>query len=230
MNLRIFTLTLEPENPVEFSLADLRAHLTTGLNKFTAEQKNNTFGFIYRYPPVHCKIIKNALIIIGIGQGADFLEGISAYGNTIAPGKNACRIISRDSTVRIEQFGITNSGISYEFLTPWLGLNQQNVKKFYELSGKQERDAFLQKILAESLAALAKSLDYKPPAPITCEQKLRFRKDWIDNKSVMVFTGRFRTNLMIPDYLGMGQSVSLGFGTVRRIPDTPVPDTDDAIA
>jgi hypothetical protein len=36
---------------------------------------------------------------------------------------------------------------------------------------------------------------------------------------VIVFLGKFRTNLTIPDYFGIGQSVSQGFGTIRCVPD-----------
>jgi hypothetical protein len=42
----------------------------------------------------------------------------------------------------------------------------------------------------------------------------------------MVFLGKFRTNLTIPDYFGIGQSVSQGFGTIRRVPDIPEPEDD----
>jgi hypothetical protein len=107
--------------------------------------------------------------------------------------------------------------LAYEFLTPWLALNQQNAKKFYDLKGKAERDAFMQKLLTTRLLTLAKSLDYRITAPITCEAKVRFRRDRIGAENLMVFKGTFRTNLCIPDYLGIGRSVSQGYGTIKRI-------------
>jgi len=110
---------------------------------------------------------------------------------------------------------------SYEFLTPWLALNQQNAKKFYDLQGKPQRDAFMQKLLTDQLNTLAKSLDYKVTNPITCVSKVRFKREQIDRENVMVFLGKFQTNLTIPDYLGIGQSVSQGYGTVRCIPSSP---------
>ena len=115
---------------------------------------------------------------------------------------------------------------TYEFLTPWLALNQQNAKKFYTLKGKVERDAFMHSILINNLGMLAKSLDYKIPEPIQCEAKIRFRIDRIERENVIVFLGKFRTNLNIPDYFGIGQSVSQGFGTIRCVPDIPVPEDD----
>ncbi len=219
MILRIFTLTLEPGNPVAFSLAGLRVYLTGKLGEYTVLHQDNSSGFVFRYPAVQCKMVKNTLMVVGISQGADFLEEISRGTEKISPVENGCVITARDPAVRTEQFGTADAMATYEFQTPWLALNQQNTRKFYELKGKPDRDVFLQKILSEGLVTLAKSLDYQPAGPIRCEERVRFRKEWIDNKSVMVFTGKFRTNLLIPDYLGMGQSVSLGFGTVRQIPE-----------
>jgi hypothetical protein len=217
MIIRVFTLVLEPDNPVRFSLAGFREYLADKLNEYVTQQRNNSAGFIHRYPAVQCKMIKNTLTVVGISQGAEFLKQETDYEEKISRGENSCTVVGRDAAVRTEEFGISPTTTDYEFLTPWLGLNQQNTKKFYELKGKQERDAFIGKILADGLATLAKSLDCKTPAPVTCRHTLRFRKDWIDNTSVMVFTGRFRTNLWIPDYLGIGRSVTLGFGTIHSI-------------
>jgi hypothetical protein len=117
--------------------------------------------------------------------------------------------------IRNEVFSISDKIHTYEFLTPWLALNQQNAKKFYDLKGKPERDAFMQKILTGNLNTLAKSIDYDLPAPLTCESRVRFKRERIHRENVMVFLGTFKTNLRIPDYLGIGQSVTQGFGTIR---------------
>jgi hypothetical protein len=37
---------------------------------------------------------------------------------------------------------------------------------------------------------------------------------------VIVFLGKFVTNLTIPDYLGIGLSVSQGYGTIKRITES----------
>jgi hypothetical protein len=166
------------------------------------------------------------LIVLGICQGAALLEHLSRDRNEITAGKNSCTILTRDTAVRTEEFGISEKTHTYEFLTPYLALNQQNKKKFYELHGKPGRDAFMLKILSGNLAMLAKSLDYKTPVPITCEAKIKFRIEWMDRENVMVFSGKFRTNLRIPDYFGIGQSVSQGFGTIKSITEIPVSEEE----
>jgi hypothetical protein len=219
MILKLFTLTLEPANPVQFSLTGFRLYLAGKLGEYTALHKEDAAGFIHRYPVVQCKQIRNSLIVMGISQGADFLYSLADGRKEISEGNTACTILERDVSVRNEEFGISGTTGTYEFLTPWLALNQQNAKKFYDLKGKPDRDAFMHRILAGNLETLVKSLDYKIPVPIRCDAKLKFRIDRIDRENVIVFLGKFRTNLQIPDYFGIGQSVSQGFGTIRCIPD-----------
>jgi hypothetical protein len=79
----------------------------------------------------------------------------------------------------------------------------------------------MRKLLTAQLTTLAKSLDYEMSAPVLCEAKVRFRRDRIGQENVIVFLGKFRTNLHIPDYLGIGQSVSQGYGTIKRITESP---------
>jgi hypothetical protein len=164
---------------------------------------------------VQCKQIKTLLMVIGVGQGADLLREISGIGNVLRTGEACFTVSGKDMDIRNEMFGITGAIHAYEFLTPWLALNQQNAKKFYDLKGKPERDSFMQKILTANLTVLAKSVDYDLPAPVACECRVRFKRERINHENVMVFLGTFRTNLRIPDYLGIGQSVSEGFGTIR---------------
>jgi hypothetical protein len=215
MILPIFTLTLEPSNPLHFSLDELRSFFHKKSAEYTTLHKDSTTAFIHRYPVVQCKLIKSMLIVIGISQGADLLQEISGGKKELGTGENTCAISGRDQEIRNEVFTISDKIHTYEFLTPWLALNQQNAKKFYDLKGKPERDAFMQKILTGNLNTLAKSIDYDLPAPLTCESRVRFKRERIQRENVMVFLGTFKTNLHIPDYLGIGQSVSSGFGTIR---------------
>ncbi len=221
MILRMFALYLEPEDPLRFSLDNLRSDLNGKMTGYFSDYTGDTAGFIHRYPVLQCKQVRNDLIVTGIGQGADFLCRYSRDQDFLGDGGSRCRITARDPEVRPELFGITDSECTYEFLTPWLALNQQHAKKFYDLKGKPERDSFMQKLLTSHLQMFAKSLDLRTTDLITCEAKVKFRHERIDRENVIIFLGKFRTRLRIPDYLGIGRSVSLGYGTIKRITDCP---------
>ena len=174
MILPVFTVTLEPSDPLCFSLEELRSFFHKKSADYTRLRKDSAPGFIHRYPVVQCKQVKNTLMVIGIGQGADLLQEVSDGNEEVRCGGTSCIISGRDPEIRKEEFGISDKIRTYEFLTPWLALNQQNARKFYDLKGKPERDAFMQKILSGHLGTLARSLDYDLPAPLSCESKVRF--------------------------------------------------------
>jgi hypothetical protein len=220
MILRMYNLSLEPEYPLRFSADELRSFLNKKMAEYITLHKDDTAGFIHRYPVLQCKQIKTGLIMIGISQGAGWLCRSTHDRTILGTGESTCRITARDPAIRSEPFGVADASITYEFLTPWLALNQQHAKKFYDLNGKLQRDAFMQKLLAAHLHTLAKSLDYGITIPVSCEAKVRFRRDRIGRENVMVFLGKFVTNLTIPDYLGIGLSVSQGYGTIKRITES----------
>jgi hypothetical protein len=202
--------------------------LNKELAEFMALHRTNTTGFVYRYPVLQAKQVKRDLIVIGVSQGADCLCQIIRDRETLGAGENTCRITACDPEVRSETFGVTDTVAAYEFLTPYLALNQQHAKQFYDLNGKAQRDAFLQTLLSTHLATLAKSLDYRITTPVCCEAKVRFKRDRIGNANEMVFLGKFRTNLRIPDYLGIGRLVSQGYGTITCIRESPDTHTGES--
>ena len=61
---------------------------------------------------------------------------------------------------------------------------------------------------------MSKSLDYQVPDKIKCDIQVNIRKHRLKDVNVMTFAGGFQVNFIIPDYLGVGKSVSRGFGAV----------------
>lgn len=217
MILHTFTLTLGSTQPIHGSASELRGFFATKFNEYTELHQHNADKFIYRYPVVQYKMIDNVPTVIGINEGADVLKQIFDEYNEIRLGANTYQIMERGISLNDEEFGISDKIHSYEFVTPWLALNQDNYRKFYSLKGTIERDEFVRKILIGNILSMAKSLGYDVPGQIKCDAKVHFRKDRLKDVSVMTFTGYFYANFQIPDLLGLGKSVSRGFGAVRQL-------------
>ncbi|WP_321429178.1 CRISPR-associated endonuclease Cas6 [uncultured Methanolobus sp.] len=75
----------------------------------------------------------------------------------------------------------------------------------------------LRKILVGNLLSMSKSLNYKVPGQIKCDVDLAETRIEHKNRNFVAFNGFFMSNFNIPDYLGIGKAVSMGFGTVRKI-------------
>jgi Cas6b C-terminal domain/Cas6b N-terminal domain len=217
MILHTFTLTLGSTRPIHGSAHQLRGFFATKFNEYAELHQHNVDKFIYRYPVVQYKMIGNVPTVIGINDGAEILKQIFDEYQEIRLGENTYQIVERGISLKDEEFGISDKIHSYEFATPWLALNQENYRKFYGLKGTPERDEFVRKILIGNILSMAKSLGYDVPGQIKCDAQVHFRKDRLKDVSVMTFTGHFQTNFRIPDYLGIGKSVSRGFGAVRQL-------------
>ncbi len=214
MNLKTFTLTLASTRPIRGSAPELRGFFATRFNEYSLLHQHNADKLIYRYPLVQYKMIDGAPMVIGINDGAEVLKQVYDKYDEIKLGGEVYEIVEKGIAVRNQEFGITDKIHSYEFATPWLALNQENYMRYYGMSGMEERKEFLRKTLTANLLSMSKSLDYQVSGTIKCDVDVKIRKSRLKDVNVMSFTGGFCANFLIPDYLGVGKSVSRGFGAV----------------
>ncbi|VVB93761.1 Uncharacterised protein [uncultured archaeon] len=216
MNLKTFTLTLSSTRPIQGTSSELRGFFATRFNEYSLLHQHNVGRLIYRYPLVQYKMIGGAPMVVGINDGAEVLKQVYDKYDDIKLGEEVYEIVEKGISVRNQEFGVTDKIHSYEFATPWLALNQENYMRYYGMKSREEREEFLRKTLIGNLLSMSKSLDYQVPEKIKCDVQVRIRKNRLKDVNVMTFVGGFCANFLIPDYLGIGKSVSRGFGAVVR--------------
>lgn len=215
MNLLVFTLSLASTRPFKESGAQLRGFFATKFNEYQLLHQHDTDKFIYQYPMVQYKMIGRTPMVIGINEGAEVLKEIYDEYDKINLNGNEYEIVERGITYKKEDFGISDKLIKYDFVTPWFALNQKNYRK-YLYSGRDQQLELLRKNLVGNMLSMSKSLGYQVPEMIKCHTELQKRSSSLKGNEILVFKGSFVTNFQIPDYLGLGKSVSRGFGTVKR--------------
>ncbi|TFH39060.1 MAG: hypothetical protein E4G94_11470 [ANME-2 cluster archaeon] len=214
MILKTFTLTLVSTRPIIGSASQLRGFFATKFNEYTLLHQHNTDHLIYRYPLVQYKIIEGTPMVLGINEGTEVLKEIYDQYDTINLNGNVYEIMERGISVKNADFGLCDEMQHYRFATPWFALNQENYKRFYLAGGKTERAGLLNRTLTGNILSMAKSLAYQVPDRIQCETDVTIRKGRQKDTNIMTFIGTFSTNFHIPEYLGLGKSVSRGFGAV----------------
>jgi hypothetical protein len=126
------------------------------------------------------------------------------------------QLVERGIALKEEEFGISTEIITYEFITPWIALSQNNYQRYLE-SKREQRRELLRRTLIGNILSASKGLDYVVLEEIKVAiGGLHRRKCELKGTPFIGFLGRFMVNFMIPDYMGLGKSVSRGFGTVRR--------------
>ncbi len=173
---------------------------------------------IYRYPMVQYKIVNESPLFIGIKDGVGSLWTVFDELLELKFDNDEHEVFEKKSLLKKVCFGASENIFQYSFLTPWLALNEKNYEKYQMLGGWGKRKELLEKILIGNIISMSKSLGYTVPPPIEANiHHLKEVKASLKGTPMLGFLGQFSVNFEIPDYWGIGKSVSRGFGTIRRV-------------
>lgn len=175
-------------------------------------------SLIYRYPCVQYKIVNGAFVLIGFDGGLDIVKNTFHDLKEINFNGTWKEVLSKGLENYIAIFGISPKKNTYSFITPWLALNEENYEKYKKIEEKAQKKELLNKILTGNIISMSKSLGYTVEKPIEAKI-LRIKEVSVKLKGVKMigFLGSFSVNFEIPDYFGLGKSVSRGFGTIIKI-------------
>jgi hypothetical protein len=214
--IKTLTLTLGSDNKIKGDAAKLRGFFATKFNEYQLLHQHDVDRFIYKYPLVQYKMVNGSPMILGINEGVEVLKEIYDKYDSIKLGEREYQIFERQISVKEQEFGLSDKFHLYRFLTPWIALNQENYQKYKEVNSVERKD-LLQRIFIGNILSMSKGLDYRVPGKIKGDIRARKVVRRLKDTSVDAFYGTFITNFLIPDYLGIGKSVSRGFGTVQRV-------------
>jgi hypothetical protein len=217
MNLKILRLTLHSDTPMRGDATKLRGFFATSFNEHALLHQHVTDRLIYKYPLIQYKMLDRTPLVLGINEGADVLKEIYDKFNEIKLGESKYTIVERGITLKSEEFGCADQILSYRFATPWLALSQENYPKYLDASW-EERKVLLRRILVGNILSASKGLEYVATQHIRLEVgRMQDEICMLKGTKVTGFMGEFTTNFAIPDYMGLGKSVSRGFGAVTRL-------------
>jgi len=217
MNLKILRLTLHSDAPMRGDATKLRGFFATSFNEYALLHQHVTDRLIYKYPLIQYKMLHGSPMVLGIEDGAEVLKQIYDKFSEIRLGESSYSIMEREIALKSEAFGCCEEIHSYRFVTPWLALSQQNYPKYLNGSRDDNRD-LLRRILVGNLLSASKGLGYVAKGHIRLETgAMREEICTLKGTKVTGFRGEFTTNFEIPEFMGLGKSVSRGFGAVMRL-------------
>jgi hypothetical protein len=198
---------------------DLRGAIASLYKDNDLFHQHSTDGkFIYRYPLIQYKIIQGDGIIVGLGQGALDVAKINLLNENLDLSKERYIVRHLEMLVGKKIIGLVEERMKYYFLTPWLALNENNSRDYYRMGRPIQKENLLEKILTANIISLSKGIKYTIPAPINVKfQSIKEVTTKLKDTPMLGFSGVFSINFELPDYWGIGKSVSRGFGTIKKI-------------
>ena len=180
---------------------------------------HNGDALVYHYPMVQYKRINQCAAIVAIDSGAD------ALGQFLSSGVTHLQLGEREDDFKVADVKAVNCLVQVwdgEFdyhLRKWLPFNSENYQEYKSIEDLSDKVQFMEKILVGNILSFAKGVGVSLESNVTCKIKSMDNQQLIKYKGVkmMSFDIVFKTNVTIPDFVGIGKGVSLGFGMVTRI-------------
>lgn len=226
INLDYLFLSIKTDRPVAIGhswVSDLVSEFYTrrfpktqsnGEPNANANKSNNPHA--YHYPRVQYKVIKGKPFIAAFNEGGPLLWELYDHLNGSDPCPQEWRILEKRIIEKKALFGLAEKSAKYRFLTPWLALPEESLNH-YATTDSLSQEKILVKLLGGHIRDMAHSLGYEIPSRL--QISIKVKPDFFLQKDIHVtgFLGSFYANFEIPDFLGLGKSVSRGYGAIKKI-------------
>ncbi|MBE2281026.1 MAG: CRISPR-associated endonuclease Cas6 [Ignavibacteriaceae bacterium] len=168
----------------------------------------------YKYPLVQYKVIDNMPHLVSLNEGASILRDLFLRIKKIQIDSNIYEIESKNLRTNYINIGATDDLFTYKFVTNWMALNTANFEKYKLLEHHTLRMEFMKSILTGNILSLFKFLDHFENEKVLVKPMVRATHANFKDQKMIVFSGQFTTNVILPPLVGLGKAVSRGFGTI----------------
>ena len=168
----------------------------------------------FLYPRVQVKILNEQIYIVGIGEGVEPIKSMVSKMNSLDFGNITFQVLDTEVDEQADRFQPMTKLIRYRFVTPWVALNQTTGYR-YRFLNNVDRVNFLNKLLGQNIVFMAREMGMELEENIFTKVTLSslFPKP-VDENNWGAFNGEFRTNFLLPNYLGIGNGITRGYGTM----------------
>lgn len=173
----------------------------------------------YGLPLVQYKVVGGVPLLVGLEEGAKLLAELFFQMKTLRLDGREYPVMERDIAFRQAAVGVGEGLSDYRFCTLWMPLNQHNHPEYLAQSPEGQR-AFLGRILVANMLSFFKGVGLFLPPGLRLMASVRPegpRPVNFKDTQLLGFGGSFTTNAVLPDWVGLGKSVSRGFGTIQSV-------------
>ena len=192
---------------------------TVGRDKDVLFHNHIGDGYRYSYPLIQYKRIHGCAAIVSVNEGTetigDFFSSCNFEFNI--GGRKIEMVISSVKAYQTE-VQIWNTQFSYS-IRSWLRLNSENYHKYIAIDGLAEKTEFLENILRGNILSFLKGVDIHIDDDLQCTITQLSEPRTVKNKNVklMCFDAQFKSNVSLPDFIGLGKNASIGYGMITTI-------------
>lgn len=174
-------------------------------------------GLVYRYPLIQYKRIHQKAAIVCIGEGTEAIgQFFSACDFVVNIGDRRLELEVESIKPNKVLVQVWDSIFSYT-IRKWLPFNKENYEQYTKLESLAEKYAMLERLLIGNILSFGKGVGIQFDKQVECKITEASEPMSIMHKGVklMGFDVAFKSNVSLPDYIGLGKGVSVGKGMVK---------------
>ncbi|UCD37927.1 MAG: hypothetical protein JSW54_00110 [Fidelibacterota bacterium] len=212
------------DHPVEATPYQLKGAIIRSFpNHSIIPYINGEYRGQMRYPRVQVKVLRNQLCIFGLGSGYDVVQAFCHDLEEFEIEDQTYKVVGMDTPESELQLNRHASHFHrYKFITPWVALNRRSLAMYKALL-PMERVAFLNRLLVQNLLFIARELGFNVGYTLSARVKLQsLSPRVVEEQGSGSFKGYFTSNMILPDYLGLGNGITKGLGTIVQIEEQPI--------
>jgi len=177
-------------------------------------------GLRYGYPLIQYKVIKGKAAIVCIGKGTESVWDFFA-GNNFDLILGTRKVVATVDSINDASTEITVSDdICCKYsIHSWLPFNQENYHQFKTTESLTKKIDMLNQILTGNILTMLKGVGIMLKERITVDIMSISDPKYVEYKDIRLLSldAIFQSNVIIPEYIGLGKHTSLGFGTVTNL-------------
>lgn len=220
--LYIYTFSIYFKNEISFSEIPLfRGAILNILGKNSDILFHNHIGdleYRYSYPLIQYKRIHKKAAIMCLCEGCDVIgEFLSSKDFSLTLGNRVVNL-KIEALFPKRYLVQTWDAVFHYYLRNWIALNSENYEKYKNTDEVSTQIDLLENILIGNLLSFAKGVGIEIKNQIICKLITFSTPRLVTIKGVkkMAFDVEFKSNISLPDYIGLGKHASIGCGTVVR--------------
>lgn len=179
-------------------------------------------GLHYRYPRIQYKARGGKPMLYCMGEGLEAARALIEQPPLLLryhDGHSAEAAIEAFEFRRSPALLAPPTELRYAYrLRQWQALSQRNYAHYRSLGSMQEVVDMLEQVLASQILVFARAAGWRLPQRL--EVRIRdmrpLSRAEYKGFEALLFDVGFRSNILLPDWTGLGKGAALGFGTLRR--------------
>ncbi|MEC7872757.1 MAG: CRISPR-associated endonuclease Cas6 [Candidatus Neomarinimicrobiota bacterium] len=175
---------------------------------------NGAYRKKFLYPRIQVKVLDEEIFIIGLNQGVDPIMKIKDEIKELNFGDITFKVEDCDLEESAQLFNLTSNLIKYKFISNWVALNNSTNNKYQNMNDANRLE-FLNKLLGENIVFLAREVGFDFEKNIFSRINISSLEPISeDQKGWGSFQGEFYSNIILPNYIGIGNGITRGYGTI----------------